>query len=255
MKTPASAPNARAIILAAGLGSRLKPLTDKTPKPLLEVGGHPLIVYSLNLLRAHGIDEVVINVHHLGDRIEEALGDGSRYGLNILYSHEETLLDSGGGIRQAATRFEGALESPIVVMNADVVSAVPLGKLLAFHQERRALLSLTLRDDPRKHAYGVFGIDNEGRIQQFLGRGPSNALPEYMFGSVQVLSPELIERMPDGAFPSMRSFYPTLFDQGARFFGYVYDGPWFTADTPEDLESTDAALRAGGVPAHMLEAT
>ena len=242
---------AHAIILAAGLGSRLRPLTDTTPKPLVEVAGHPLIAYGLGLLRAHGLDDVVINVHHLADRVQSALGDGSRYGVRIRYSVEEELLDSGGGIRQAATVFEAPIDRPLVVLNSDVISEVPLPDVLAFHEARDALATFVLRDDPRKDQYGVFGLDDEGRIRRFLGRGAPRGLPEYMFASVQILSPRLLEQMPDGAFRSMHDLYPRLFEAGARLCGYRYDGRWHTADTVDDLAAAERALVRDGVPSYM----
>jgi len=251
MSPTASTMQPRAIILAAGKGTRLRPLTDHTPKPLVHVAGFPIIAYGLGLLREHGIEDVVINLHHLADQVRDALGDGSRYGLRIRYSVESTLLESGGGIRQAATVFEQPSDAPLVVLNADVVSDVPLREVVAFHTERDALATFVLRDDPRKHDYGVFGIEPDGRIRRFLGRGAPPGLPEFMFGSIQVLSPTLLERMPAGAFGSMRGLYPVLFDEGARLFGYVYDGAWHTADTAEDLAATDAAVRARGLPSYM----
>lgn len=243
MTTPRQSGRPHAIILAAGLGSRLRPLTDHTPKPLVEVGGRPIITYGIELLRQAGIENIVINVHHLAERVRDSLGDGSRHGVHIHYSVEEELLDSGGGIRQAANLLEPPVEGPIVVLNADVVSWVPLKQVLAYHREKSADLTLVLRNDARKHEYGVFGLCEDGRIGRFLGRGEPTKLPEFMFASVQVLSPGLLERMPPGAFSSMRSLYPALFDEGLRFYGWVYEGPWYTADTAEDVAATDAALR------------
>lgn len=240
-----------AIILAAGRGTRLRPVTDHIPKPLVEVAGHPIITYGLGLLREAGIFDVVINVHHLADRLRDTLGDGSGFGMRIRYSVEQTLLDSGGGIRQAATLLQHPLEEPIVVLNADVVSEVPLREVIDFHRTRRALVTLVLRDDPRKQGYGVFAVGEDGRIERFLGQGTSARLPEYMFASIQVLSPALFEHMPTGAFSSMRGLYPELFARGEPFYGYVYEGPWHTADTGEDLAATDAALRARGLPRYM----
>lgn len=243
-----------AIILAAGRGERLRPITDQIPKPLVQVAGHPLIAYGLGLLREAGIEDVVINVHHLADKMREALGDGSDFGVRIHYSVEETLLDSGGGIRQAATLLEPPVDGPIVVLNADLISEIPLRSVIDFHLENDALLTLVLRDDPKKFEYGTFGIDDDGRIQRFLGAGAPAGLPEYMFGSVQVLSPDVLGRMPEGAFGSMRGLYPELFAEGARFFGYRYEGPWNTGDTQEDLEQAETALRERGLPHCMRSA-
>jgi NDP-sugar pyrophosphorylase family protein len=194
-----------------------------------------------------------VNVHHLRDLVMKELGDGSRYGVRIRYSIEPELLDTGGGIRQAASLLDPPFDGPIVVLNSDVISEVPLDEVVRFHEERGALVTLVLRDDPRKESYGVFGIDASGRIRRFLGRGESSAgLDHYMFGSVQVLSPALLARMPaEGAFSTMSGLYPELFLRGEPFFGFVYAGPWHTVDTPEELEATTAKLRAGGLPGYM----
>lgn len=242
------------MILAAGRGTRLRPLTDSTPKPLVRVAGRPLIAYGLGLLRANGITDVVVNVHHLRERIVAELGDGAAYGVRIRYSVETTLLDTGGGIRFAAPLLRDMLppgvrdpaDSPIVVLNADVVSEIPIRDVVRFHRERRALATFVLRDDPRAASYGLFGIDREGRVRRFLGRGaPPGEVREYMFASLHVLDPRMLELMPsEGPFSTMRSLYPELFARGERFFGWVYEGRWYTADTEQDLRRTDAALTA-----------
>jgi NDP-sugar pyrophosphorylase family protein len=245
----------RAMVLAAGRGTRLRPLTDVTPKPMIEVAGRPLIAYSLGLLRAHGIRDAVVNTHHLGDRLRASLGDGSAWGVRVRYSDEVELLDTGGGIRFAAPLLDTLLpagadpaDSPIVVLNGDVVCEVPLGDVVRFHREKRALATFVLRDDPQAAAYGLFGCDGEGRIRRFLGRGAvPEGLVERMFASVQVLDPRMLELMPAGRpFHTMRELYPELFARGERFFGYPYAGRWYTADTADDLERARRALTGGG---------
>ena len=244
-----SAAPAQAIILAAGRGSRLRPLTDHTPKPLVRAGGQPLIARGLRLLAAHGIEDVVINVHHLRQRIMEELGDGSAGGVKIRYSVEEDLLDTGGGIVQAARCAEARLGGPpLLVMNADVVTDVSLTELLAAHQRSAAAITLVLRDDPRAADYGLFGIDETGRIRRFLGHGaPAEGLREYMFASVQVLSADVLEQLPDGgAFSTMHGVYPPLFAAGLPFHGFVHRGRWHTSDTAEDLQELEKSLKTQG---------
>ena len=246
-------PPARAIILAAGRGTRLRPLTDTTPKPLVPAGGKSLIEHGLALLKAHGITDVVINVHHLREKILAELGDGSQLGMRLRYSIEEELLDSGGGIRQAA-QYMGPQDtaadprSPLLVLNADVVTDVSLTRLLEEHQRSKAAITLVLRDDPRAAAYGLFGVDETGRIRRFLGHGaPAVGLREYMFASVQVLDPRILDRMPpEGPFSTMRGLYPQLFDQGVAFHGFVHSGRWYTSDTPDDLLALEDGLRRDG---------
>lgn len=255
-----ASPPPRAMILAAGLGTRLRPLTETTPKPLVEVAGHPLVAYGIGLLRAAGIEDVVVNLHHLGDQVERALGDGSRFGVRLHYSREETLLDTGGGIRHAAPLFEriglerGDPGGPIVIANSDVISVIPVAEVVRVHRERGALVTMVLRPDPRAAGYGLFGIDRGGRIRRFLGEGdPDPSLRELMFGSLHVIEPRVIDRMPEGPFGTMRDLYPLLFREGERFEGVVYEGPWWTADTAADLAATSEAL-SRGLPSYMRAA-
>jgi NDP-sugar pyrophosphorylase family protein len=259
---PASRLVPRAMILAAGRGTRLRPLTDVTPKPMIEVAGRPLIAYALGLLRENGIHDAVVNTHHLGDRLRASLGDGSAWGVRVRYSDEVELLDTGGGIRFAKPLLDALLpdgidpaDSPIVILNGDVVCEVALRDVVRFHRERRALATFVLRDDPQAASYGLFGCDTDGRIRRFLGRGePAEGLVERMFASVQVLDPRMLDLMPAGRpFHTMRELYPELFARGERFFGYAYDGRWFTADTPDDLGEARAALSDPGLPAFMRD--
>jgi NDP-sugar pyrophosphorylase family protein len=252
---PPGAGAARAMILAAGLGTRLRPLTDRTPKPLVEVDGVPLIAYGLRLLRHAGIRDVVVNLHHLGEQVMSGLGDGSRYGVRIHYSLERVLLDTGGGIRHARPLLDrlGAPDTPIIVLNSDVISEIPVADVLRSHRDNGADVTLVLRGDPRARDYGVFGIDEVGRVRRFLGQGdPPTGLRELMFASLQVIEPKVLDAMPgDRPFGTMRDLYPAMFRAGARFFGFAYDGLWFTADTPADLAAADAELRRRGRPSYM----
>ena len=137
----------RAMILAAGLGTRLRPLTNTTPKALAPVAGRPLIEYALRFVRAQGIREVVINLHHLGDQIRARLGDGRDYGVRITYSIEERLLETGGGVKQAQAFLDGGT---FLVVNSDAILDLDLAAVLAAHQRNRAVASLVLRPDSRR---------------------------------------------------------------------------------------------------------
>ena len=170
------------MILAAGLGTRLRPLTVRTPKPLIEVAGHPLIAYGIGLLRSHGIEDVVVNLHHLGEQVVRALGDGASLGVRLHYSLETELLDTGGGIRQAAPLFEqigrerGDPRGPIVIANSDVISEIPVSDVVRMHRERGALVTMVLRPDPR--AAGTrspaAGRPSSARQRRARGASPSS---------------------------------------------------------------------------------
>jgi len=132
----------KAMVLAAGLGTRLRPLTDRTPKPLLPVAGRPILLWNLLLLKRHGITDIIINLHHLGEQIVQVLGDGSRFGMRVAYSHEPTLLGTGGGIKQAAPFLK---DGSFLVLNGDTLSACDLTGLIAAHRAGSALFTLALR--------------------------------------------------------------------------------------------------------------
>ena len=161
----------KAMILAAGLGTRLKPLTNTIPKPLLPIAGTPLIVWNLLLLKRHGFRDVVINLHYLGGMIEQALGNGSRYGLRIIYSHEPVILGTGGGLKQAEPYFCG---ESVLVLNGDTLVDLDLGALCEFHQQREAIATLVLRKDPEAAQWGLVEMDSDNRIVRITGRGRTN---------------------------------------------------------------------------------
>ena len=232
----------KAMVLAAGLGTRLRPLTNDRPKALVEVGGRPLITYNLALLRHFGITDVVINLHYQGAALRHALGDGSRLGLSIAYSEEEPLLDTGGGIRRAETLLGGG---DFVVMNSDTIVDLPLDRVIAEHCERQADATLVLRRDPEQARYGEIEIDDSGRIRRFLGipRTVSESLTPYMFAGVHVLSPRVFEHMPaSGIFSITRETYPTMLAADAVLRGHPFDGFWRVIDTPADRDRAAADL-------------
>jgi len=239
------------MILAAGFGSRLRPLTDSVPKPLIEVGGYPLIAYSLALLRAAGIHEVVINLHHLGEQIRAALGDEA-YGVRIIYSPEDPILDTGGAIRQAERWLAG---ERFVLLNSDMVIDLDLRALLAWHAQRGGLATMVLRPDPDAARYGVIEIDAAQRVRRFLGqpREVKAALMPFMFTGVHVFEPRVFDYLGHGSFSSTRQTYPRMMAAGEPLFGYVFDGYWRVLDTPDGLADgrRDLAARTCLNPRHL----
>jgi len=233
----------RAMILAAGKGTRLRPVTETVPKPLVDVCGRPMIAFALDLLRQAGIREVVINLHHLGHLIRSALGDGSRYGVHISYSEEDPILDTGGGI-EAARQFLG--DDTFVVVNADVVLDLRLQEVIEFHRRQKATATLVLRTDPRAERKDDVGIDSGHRIRRFLGRSYAACTNErYFFGSVHVAEPRLFDYMQPGVYSITRDVYPRLLAAGEPLAGYVHQGYWRVLDTPGDLAAGRRELSDG----------
>jgi len=241
----------KAMILAAGFGSRLRPLTDRQPKPLVRVGDHPLIAYPLALLRAAGIREAVINLHHRGDMIRAALGDEA-YGVRITYSEEDPILDTGGAIRRAERWLAG---ERFVVLNSDILIDLDLRPLLAWHAERAALATMVLRPDRQAARYGVIEIDAAQRIRRFLGQPPrvDTPLTPFMFSGVHVFEPRVFDYLGSGRFSITRETYPRMLAADETLCGYVFDGYWRVLDTHAGLAEGrhDLATRACLTPRHL----
>ncbi len=218
----------KAMILAAGLGTRLRPLTNSTPKPLLPVGGTPLIVWNLLMLRAGGIREVIVNLHYLGSMIEEALGDGSRWDMQIRYSYEPELLGTGGGLKAAEWFFDG---QPFFVMNGDTLIDLDLLSLLDFHHMHGGVATLVLRDHPQAAQWGAVECDDRDHILRINSQGvPEDATKlvatTRMFAGVHILDPSIMDDAQSGTFFSIIDSYTRALAQGSRILGFVHAGYW-----------------------------
>ena len=242
----------RAMVLAAGFGTRLAPLTHTTPKPLLPVAGRPFLEHILALLRQGGIREVVINLHHLGSLIEAHVGDGARFGLAVRYSRETTILDTGGGIKHAESLLAG---EPFFVVNGDSLLEVSLRELADFHCSRGGLATMVLRADPDAARYGLVELDADARVRRIVGlpTGPQpTALRGFMFPGLHALDPAIFAHMePGGVFSITRTTYPAVIAKGLPIFGYEATGRWINIDTPAALAAADRELRR--VPIRTIE--
>lgn len=242
----------KAMILAAGKGDRLRPLTNEIPKPLIPVANRPLIEYNLALLKRHGIREVAINLHYLGEMIREHLGDGSRFGLKIHYSEEPTLLGTGGGIKKLHSFFG---TEPFLVINADTLIDIDLKDLALFHRSRQAFATMVLRPNPDPVHYGTIETDGTGRIREFLGkvRTSESNLHPWMFTGIHLFDPAVIDALPGKKrFCINRDVYAHWIRSNRACYGYVYKGYW------EDLGRPGAYLKANleiarqkGEPEHV----
>jgi mannose-1-phosphate guanylyltransferase len=227
----------KAMLLCAGLGERMLPLTRALPKPALPVLGRPMAAQTLARLARHGVDTAVVNLHHLPGVLREALGDGLALGLRHLrYTWEEKLLGTGGGIRNAAAYLRGG--EPFLVVNSDCLSDVDLGAALATH--RHSGLAATLVLFGPRPGYSTVDVDAEGRVRSIAGRPPADpdvVAGRYLFTGVQVLEPELLERIPAGS-PSdiVRDVHLQLVAD-RRVGAYVHRGVWW------DLGSCAGYLR------------
>lgn len=228
----------KAMILAAGRGERMRPLSDRMPKPLLEVGGYPLIEYHLAALLKAGVREVVVNLSWLGDRIHDALGGGGRHGLSIAYSAEGPVpLGTGGGIHHALPLL-GA--DPFLLVNGDIWIDLPFDEL---RRPAGSLAHLVLVPNPPHHPGGDYGLSANGHVQP--------APTTLTYSGLSILDPRLFEGCEAGAFPLKPLFDRAL--AAGKLTGQQHEGTWSDVGTPERLAMLDAALRLGQVRHPVLE--
>ena len=226
----------KAMILAAGRGQRMRPLTDAKPKPLLEAGGKPLIQHHIERLAAAGVRDLVINLAWLGAMIPETLGDGSRFGVRIAYSDEgDTALETGGGIFKALPLLGPA---PFILVNGDVWTDYPLERLLKrlrgneLGQAGGDLAHLVLVANPPQHPQGDFGL-TAGRVTEGQeGRGT--------YSGIAVYAPQFFAGCEPGAFKLLPLLQAAIRDN--RVGGEHYEGEWFDIGTPQRLAELDAKL-------------
>lgn len=221
----------KAMILAAGRGERLRPLTDRVPKPLIAAGGKPLIAWHLERLADAGCREVVINVSHLGERIVERLGSGAEWGVRIAFSREPQPLETAGGMA-LARRLLGA--DPFLLVNGDVYCEVDFARLLRLPLGER-LAHLVLVPNPEHHPEGDFTLD-AGRV----GNAPS---PRYTYAGIAVIAPRLFAGVEAG---SKAQLAPLLRASAERLQvgGELFEGTWLDVGTVERLAALEAYLAA-----------
>ncbi len=221
----------KAMILAAGRGERMRPLTDHTPKPLLPVAGRPLIVHHLKALRAAGIGEIVINTGHLGERLPAALGDGRDWGVRIAWSPEPPeALETGGGVFQALPLLG---PEPFLVVNGDVWTDYPFVRLPT---APAALAHLVLVSNPPHHPGGDFVLAADGTVRECGG-------PSLTFSGISVLRPELFAGCAPGRFPLGPLLRRAM--TAGRVSGEYHAGRWRDIGTPQRLAELDRELGAG----------
>jgi MurNAc alpha-1-phosphate uridylyltransferase len=218
----------RALIFAAGRGERMRPLTERTPKPMLRAGGRMLIEYHLDALARAGVREVVINTAHLAECFAPALGDGARYGLRITYSYEGTEpLETGGGMRHALPHLGGA---PFVAVNGDIWTDFDFAQLPS---EPAGLAHLVLVDNPAHHPRGDFHLDAHGLVQE-------HGEPRLTYTGIGVNRPELVAAHATGTFKLAPLLYAAA--RVGRLTAQYHAGAWTDVGTPERLTELDRRL-------------
>ena len=235
----------KGMILAAGVGSRIDPLTRHIPKPMVPIVNRPAMEHIVELLARHGIRNIMVNLHYLADQIEGYFGDGSKWGVNIQYSREDRLWGDAGSVK----RCEEFFDDTFMVVGGDDLADIDLTRLVRLHKERKALatIALSLVDDPSE--YGIALVNERGRITRFLEKPRG----EVMFSNtantgVYVFEPEVFELIPRGvAYGFGNNVFPKLLEHRTRFYGYLTSSYWRDVGNLKQYQQTHTDVLDGRV--------
>jgi mannose-1-phosphate guanylyltransferase len=249
-----------AILLVGGQGTRLRPLTIGTPKPLLPTAGVPFLAHQFAKAAAAGITHVVLATAYRASMFAECFGDGAAFGLEISYVHEAEPLGTGGGIRNAASGLRGGPDSPVVVLNGDVLSGHDISAQIDLHRKSDAALTLHLVEVPDPARFGCVPTDDAGRVTAFLEKTP-NPVTNRINAGCYVFRRSVIDQIPPGQVISVeRVTFPDLIGAGAVVMGYPDSSYWLDVGTPEAFVQGSCDLVRGrlisaavpGAPGEML---
>ena len=222
----------KAILLAGGKGTRLRPLTIHTPKPIVPIFNRPFLHYQIDLLKqVPEIDEVILSLNYQPRRIEEIFGDGLEAGIKIRYVVEPVPLGTAGAVKYAGDK----LTESVVVFNGDVLTQIDLAAVIRLHRERRAKATIVLTPVENPSAYGLVETDADGNIRRFLEKPkPDEITTNNINAGIYVLEPDTFDRIPsEVAWSIERSYFPSLVERGETFVAYIYDGYWIDIGTHE----------------------
>ena len=236
--------NMQAIVLAGGRGERLRPYTDDRPKPMIEVGGKPLLDYELGWLKKNHVTEIVLSCGYLHKVIQDYFGDGQRWGLDIRYAIEKEKLGRGGGIKFAMQRLSAG-RAPVIVLNGDNVIDIDLPPALAQHAQSGALVTDILA--PLVSSRGIVEVDERGRITQFLEKPE---LPHWINAGIYIFARQVQDLLPERGDHEDTTF-PRLAAQG-QLYAYKTRQLWRTVDTAKDISTLERELKTGQIHAPSL---
>jgi NDP-sugar pyrophosphorylase family protein len=243
----------QAIVLAAGLGTRLRPLTLRIPKPALPLGGVPILFFNLFLLKNAGIRRITINLHHRPEVVRRLLGNGRHWGLELRYSYEPKILGTAGGIAQA---LDGMKKEATFVLNGDILMDLDLKAMAAEHFRIGARATLACVGKEKAEVTSFVEYDRRGRIWRIAGNPPKPApkLTSAIFSGAHLLDPKLFASYPRKHFGCViRQIYQPALERGERLQAYRHKGAWWDLGTLEELKQVDTALWRRKLPQSILE--
>lgn len=240
----------RAIIIAGGLGTRLRPLTYNVPKPIVPLANKPFVFHQIELLKKFGIKEIILNLHYLSDSIKNIFDDGKKLGVKVYYSIEEHPLGTAGAVKNAEEFFE---EGPMLVFNGDILTDMNLEKAISFHNKKKAKVTLTLTEVEDPTPYGLVITDSDGRVLEFREKPAWEQVTAHTINAgIYIVDPSIFKLVPKGKeFSFERQLYPMLLEQGEPIYGYVTDAYWMDIGNPEKYLQAHHDILSGDVMASI----
>jgi len=236
----------KAMVLAAGEGRRLRPITDKLPKPMVPLGGRPLLEYTVQWLRRYEVRDLVINLHYYPDVVRQHFGDGSAYDVSITYSYEPELLGTAGAIAAVAPLFE---EERFLIVYGDNLSTCDLSRLIAFHGQKGGVATLAVHFREDVSQSGMVVLDEEDRVLSFREKpDPSEVTSHWANGGLIVAEPALLQYIPKTGFSDLsRDTLPACLADGQALYGYrMVENLWW-ADSLEDYRRLERLMASGEI--------
>lgn len=224
----------KAIIMAGGKGTRLMPLTNSIPKPMVNIIDKPVLEYVINLCKNHGITEIGITLGYLPDAIVDYFGDGKKFGVNITYFFEDEPLGTAGGVKNA----EGYLGEDFIVLSGDAYSEIDLTRAIEFHKQKESLFTIIATPHPNPVGYGIIELDFENRIKKFVEK-PQVTYPSLINTGIYVMKKTVLNFIPDGFYDFGKDLLPRLTDVAYAIVDYNY---WSDIGTLASYYQTNLAL-------------
>lgn len=230
----------KALILAAGAGTRLRPLTDTCPKPMLPIVGWPLLAWTLDWLRRYGVTEAALNLHHLPDVVRAGLGTGEAFGMRLHYAVEQELRGTAGAVHN----FPGFFDQPFLVVYGDLLLDFDLADLIAFHHDRGAQMTLALKRTDTPHSQGMIELGENGRVSRFVEKPREWQDGDTANAGVYVCEPTVLDAIPSSVSDFGHDVIPALLRAGAPVYGRALRGYLLDIGTPEAYVQAER-LKAG----------
>lgn len=235
----------QALILAGGKGTRLRPLTMHTPKPIVPIANQPFLLYQLELLKRADVRDVILSLSYQPQKIEDKVGDGTDFNVRVSYAVEASPLGTAGAYRNAAS----LISETTVVFNGDVLTDIDLNDVIRFHRERQAVATIVLAPVPNPTAYGLVETEKDGRVRRFLEKPkPEEVTCDTINAGIYILEPRVLDYVPEGEqFMFEYGVFPQLLDRKEPFFAYIWRGYWRDIGTASSYLQANLDVIAGRV--------